>query len=404
MERLYQTLFEQHLADYRQMIFVMGPRQVGKTTVAQKMVAQHTHGFYFNWDNINDREQIIAGPNNIAKIINLPLLSNTKPLIVFDEIHKFKNWRDFLKGFYDSYPNKCNILVTGSAQLDVFNRGGDSLMGRYFPFRFHPLSIAEITQRGINTTREYWEIPKLISNEHFEALWNFGGYPDPYLKQSAAFSRRWIKLRGQQLFSEDIRDLTRIQDIDTLEILAEKLKQHVGSLTSFQNLATQLRVSDNTIRNWLETLKALYYCFEIKPWSKNVSRSLLKEPKYYLWDWTLCPNEGMKAENMVALHLLKAINFWNDIGLGDYGLHFIRDKEKREVDFLITKNNQPWILVEVKLSLNKSISSSLHHFHEQLKPNFTFQVVCNMEYVQKNCFDQPGLHIVPLKTFLSQLV
>ena len=404
MERLYQTLFEQHLADHRQMIFVMGPRQAGKTTVAQKMADKNKHGFYFNWDNINDREQIIAGPNKIAEITNLLLLSDTKPLIVFDEIHKFKNWRDFLKGFYDSYPGKCHILVTGSAKLDVFNRGGDSLMGRYFPFRFHPLSIAEITQSGINTQHEYWKTPKPIDHAKFEALWNFGGYPDPYLKQSDAFSRRWLKLRGQQLFSEDIRDLTRIQDISRLEVLAEKLKQQVGSLTSFQSLSTQLRVTDNTIRNWLETLKALYYCFAIKPWSQNVSRSLLKEPKYYLWDWTLCPNEGMKAENMVALHLLKAIQFWNDIGLGDYGLHFIRDKEKREVDFIITKNNQPWILIEVKLSLNKGISSSLRHFHEHLKPQFTFQVILNMDYVQKNCFEHDGLHVVPLKTFLSQLV
>ncbi len=324
---------------------------------------------------------------------------------MFDEIHKFTNWRDFLKGFYDSYPNKCSILVTGSAKLDVFNRGGDSLMGRYFPFHFHPLSIAEITQEGVNTVQEYWENPKPIEDEQFVALWEFGGYPDPYLKQNMAFSRRWKKLRSQQLFSEDIRDLTRIQDIDRLEILAEKLKQQVGSLTSFQSLATQLRVSDNTIRSWLETLKTLYYCFAIRPWSQNVSRSLLKEPKYYLWDWSLCVDEGMKAENMVALHLLKAINFWNDTGVGDYGLYFIRDKDKREVDFVVTKNNQPWMLIEVKLSHNKGISSSLYHFHERLKPKFSFQVIFNMDYVQKSCFEEVGIvQIVPLKTFLSQLV
>ena len=404
MERLYQALFSAHFKAHRQMLFVMGPRQAGKTTVAQKMVHEHARGFYFNWDNINDREQILAGPNVIAEKTNLALVSNQKPLIVFDEIHKFKHWRDFLKGFYDSYPNQCDILVTGSAKLDVFSRGGDSLMGRYFPFHFHPLSIAEITQSGINSHSEYWKKPKPMNQKQFEAFWQFGGYPDPYLKQSETFSRRWMKLRKQQLFSEDIRDLTRIQDIDRLEILAEKLKQHVGSLTSFQNLATQLRVTDNTIRNWIETLKVLYYCFAIKPWSKNVTRSLLKEPKYYLWDWSLCADDGMKVENMVALHLLKATHFWNDTGLGDYALHFIRDKEKREVDFIITKNNNPWLLIEVKLSLNKGLSSSLRHFHKSLNPAFAFQVVLNMDYVQKNCFETPGIWIVPLRTFLSQLV
>lgn len=386
------------------MLFVMGPRQVGKTTVAQILVSTYENGFYFNWDNVTDREQIIEGPNAIANSVQLQVFRDKKPLIVFDEIHKFKHWRDFLKGFYDTYPNQADILVTGSAKLDVFSRGGDSLMGRYFPFRFHPLSIAEITQKGCNVSQEYWDMPKVIEDSAFDALWHFGGYPDPYLKNNEAFSRRWMKLRSQQFFSEDIRDLTRIQDIDRLEILAEKLKQQAGALTSFQSLAKQLRVTDNTIRAWLETLKALYYCFALKPWSTNVSRSLLKEPKYYLWDWSLCPDEGVRAENMVALHLLKAIHFWNDIGLGDYRLHFIRDKEKREVDFILVKNNQPWMLIEVKLALTGGVSSALRHFYEVLKPTFAFQVTLKMDTVQKNCFEKSGLYVVPLKTFLSQLV
>src|SRR3990167_6619739 len=395
MQRIYQHIFTEHLTSYRQMIFVMGPRQSGKTTVAQQMVAQSNNGFYLNWDNINDREKIINGPNGIAKAMNFETLTTNTPLVVFDEIHKFNLWRDFLKGFYDSYPNKCHILVTGSAKLDVFNRGGDSLMGRYFPFHFHPLTVAELVQKGVNKNQEYWSEPKPLDNDQFEALWEFGGYPDPFLRSSDLFSRRWRKLRSQQLFSEDIRDLTRIQDIDRLELLAEKLKQQVGSLTSYQSFATQLRVSDNTIRHWLTTLKILYYCFSISPWSNNVNRSILKEPKYYLWDWSLCQNEGMKAENMVALHLLKAVNYWNDIGLGDYGIYFIRDKEKREVDFIVIKNNNPWILVEVKLSNNQGITSSMRYFYESLKPDFAFQVVFNMNYVHKNCFETNGIHIVP---------
>ncbi len=309
MKRLYQHIFKEHLEQHRQMIFVMGPRQAGKTTVAQTLVETYADGFYFSWDNISDREKIIHGPNAIADSVNLDALRSAKPLITFDEIHKFKEWRDFLKGFYDCFPNKTAILVTGSAKLDVLSRGGDSLMGRYFPFHFHPLSVAELAQQSANVTQEIWQKPQALDNAQYEALWKFGGYPDPFLKQSDAFSRRWKKLRHQQLFDEDIRDLTRIQDIDRLELLAEKLKTQSGSLTSYQSMARQLRVTDNTIRNWLGVLKSLYYCFELRPWSKNVNRAVLKEPKYYLWDWSLCPDDGTKAENMVALHLLKCRAF-----------------------------------------------------------------------------------------------
>lgn len=404
MKRLYHDIFKAHLQHHRQMIFVMGPRQSGKTTVAQRLVEEHPHGLYLNWDNMNDRDRIVQGPNAVAQSLPLDVLSLEKPLIVFDELHKFKQWRDFLKGFYDSYPHKCHIIVTGSAKLDVFNRGGDSLMGRYFPFHFHPLSVAELAQRSFHSTQEYWPQPQPLEEEAFDALWKFGGYPDPFLKRTDSFSRRWKTLRSQQLFSEDIRDLTRIQEIDKLELLATKLTQQVGALTSYQTLANQLRVSDNTIRNWLETLKILYYCFSIKPWSANITRALLKEPKYYLWDWSLCDHEGMRAENMMALHLLKAIHYWNDSGLGHYQLHFIRDKEKREVDFLVTKNHHPWLLLEVKLSHNQGISNALRYFHALLNPSFTFQAVFNLPYVSKSCFETHEIQIVPFKTLLSQLV
>lgn len=405
MKRIYETVFHEHLMRYRQMIFVMGPRQSGKKTVAQTLVKkQGSTGFYFNWDNINDRDWIVKGPSMIAQHIQLHSLQDTKPWVVFDEIHKFKQWRDFLKGFYDSYPDETRTLVTGSAKLNLFSRGGDSLMGRYFPFHFHPLTVAELSQTHGTHVNEFWAQPAMLDDEQYRALWQFGGFPDPFLNQTAAFSRRWRALRHQQVFDEDIRDLTRVQDIDRLELLAEKLKQHSGALVSYQSLAQQLRVSDNTIRNWISILKSLYYCFEIRPWSTNVVRSLLKEPKYYLWDWSLCIDEGSRAENMMALHLLKAVHFWNDLGIGDYQLHFIRDKEKRKVDFLVAKNNTAWLLVEVKLSDDKKMSSSLRYFHEQLRPEFSFQVVFNRPYVDVSCFQKPGVIIVPAKTFLSQLV
>ena len=131
---------------------------------------------------------------------------------------------------------------------------------------------------------------------------------------------------------------------------------------------------------------------------------MLKEPKYYLWDWSLCTNDGARAENMVASHLLKATHFWTDIGLSEYKLHFVRDKEKREVDFLVTKDQTPWLLIEVKLAENQGISESLRRFSDSLKPKFTLQVVYNMKYVDVSCFKDSAPKIVPLITFLSQLV
>ena len=404
MRRNYTKTFLAHFAEHRQMVFVMGPRQSGKTTVAQRIVNRKKPAKYLSWDNIDDRDLILQGTKAVADSIGLSSLKDSKPIICFDEIHKYPDWRDFLKGFYDSYPDKTRILVTGSAKLEVFNRGGDSLMGRYFPFHFHPLSVAELARKQFSIEKDLLQEPKKIDSGAFQALWKFGGYPDPFLKQSDAYHRRWQKLRGQQLFQEDIRYLTRIQDLSRLELLAEYMKQNASQQITFSSLAKQLRVTDKTVREWLSVLKSLYFCFEIKPYSKNVTRSLLKEPKFYLWDWSLCVSDGSRAENFIALALLKAVNYWNDMGFADYELHYLRDKGKREVDFIVVKDNKPWMLIEVKYKNNKNISPHLRYFQNQLKAKYALQVVIEMDYVNKNCFIGPQPLIVPAKTFLSQLV
>lgn len=405
MKRNYENVFLAHLADYRQMVFVMGPRQSGKTTVAQKIVEQKKSSQYFSWDNTDDRDLILQGTKAIANEMGIAsTLSQNKPIICFDEIHKYLHWRDLLKGFYDSYPDQMRILVTGSAKLDVFSRGGDSLMGRYFPFRFHPLSVAELLRDAFSTKKDILLEPKKIDDDLFTALWKFGGYPDPFLKQSETFLRRWQKLRIQQLFQEDVRDLSRIQDIGRLQLLAEYMTQNASHQVTYSKLAKYLRTTDKTIREWLILLKSIYYCFDIKPYSKNVARSLLKEPKFYLWDWSLCVDDGARAENFIALALLKSVHYWNDIGFSDYELFYLRDKDKREVDFIIIKNDKPWMLIETKLQNNTPISPHLYYFQKQLKADYALQVVINMDYVHKNCFASQSPLIVPAKTFLSQLV
>ncbi len=403
MKRLYLPIIQEHFKQHRQMLFLTGPRQVGKTTTSLHAKEEWQEGYYFSWDNLEHRTLIVEGPSAIAKEIRLNQIRESSPLIIFDEIHKFSKWKTFLKGFYDTYPNQAQIIVTGSARLDFYKRGGDSLMGRYLRYRFHPFSVAEVAFPH-PPQEEIRSQPHPIPDDLYESLRTFGGFPDPFLKKSVQFSNQWHELRSSQLFKEDLRDLTRIQELGQIELLAEILRYQIGQLTSYESLAKKVRVSSNTIRQWMETLKGFYYCFEVRPWSKNVSHSLLKEPKFYFWDWSLCKDEGARSENFVASHLHKAVHFWTDYGFGEFGLFYLRDKQKREVDFIVTKNNLPFFLVEVKNSHNKGVSSNLEYFQHKVKAPYAFQVVLDLPFVNKNCFSEKTPLIVPARTFLSQLV
>jgi predicted AAA+ superfamily ATPase len=211
-------------------------------------------------------------------------------------------------------------------------------------------------------------------------------------------------MRQQQLFSEDIRDFTRVQEIHQLELLAEILKHQSGQLANYTTFAKKVNVSVDTIRRWLKILEALYYCFSIQPWSRNIARSLLKQPKIYLWDWSFLTDTGAKAENFIASHLLKAVHWWTDNGFGEYELFFLRDKNKREVDFLVIRNQKPWFMVEVKAGQGKSMNKELIYFYNQINPQHAFQINFSQDYVEADCFKTKLPTIVPVKTFLSQLV
>lgn len=402
MDRVYTEIIQHHIEKYQQMVFLAGPRQVGKTTISTIIQKRMSAAHYLNWDVQEHRQLILAGALTLGTTLALDIVSPRKPLIIFDEIHKYSKWKNFLKGFYDLYHSKVHIIITGSAKLDLHRRASDSLMGRYFPYRIHPLSVAEC----LRTTLPSGEIrqPQKISDSEFERLWKFGGFPDPFLHSEETFNKRWETLRREQLFRGDIVELSHIQEIAQLETLAEILKQQTSQLLNRSNLAPKVNVSVNTISRWLNTLENFYFCFLVKPWSKNVTRSLIKEPKLYLWDWSDIKDIGARSENFVASHLLKAIHFWTDRGLGEYQLYFVRDKEKNEVDFLVTKNNKPWFLVEVKYSSNHSISESIYRFQKQLNVEHAFQVVFDLPYVDVDCFSYRDPVIVPITTFLSQLV
>ena len=398
MKRIYESIIENHFLLNRQIAFLSGPRQVGKTTTARTGKACT----YINWDDQNDRRTMLRGSNAVLDHFNLNNLKTSDTRLVFDEIHKYPKWKQFLKGFFDKYEKEFKILVTGSARLNIYKRGGDSLMGRYFLYRMHPVSIGEIAHKTLYSS----EIrqPKRILRDEFEHLLEFGGFPEPFLTGKKRFYNKWRRLRTEQFFHEDIRDLTNINDIAQLEILAEILKETSGQLVNYSSLSNDIQVAVNTVKKWIETLESMYYCFRIRPYSQNVPKTLRKQPKIYLWDWSHIADKGARLENFVASHLLKAVHGWTDNGLGDYDLFFLRDKMKREVDFLVSRNKKPWFIVEVKSTAGRRKSASLEYFKTLLHIDHAFQIDFDSPFVEKDCFESRRPVKVPAETFFSQLI
>jgi len=394
--RLYENVLSDHLATNRQMAFVSGPRQVGKTTTCKGLST-----VYLDWDNEDHREIILRGPAFVAAHAGLDQVSTSPVILTLDELHKYHRWKSFLKGFFDTYEDRTRIVVTGSSRLEVYRRGGDSLMGRYFSYQMHPLSLAELvrTKPGENLIGP----PAVVPLEEWQALIEHGGFPEPFLARNQRFSRRWRRTRAAQLFKEDVRDLTQIQQLDLLAILGRLLAERSGEQLVYSSLARSIRVSENTVRSWIAALVSLHYGFLVRPWHKNVTRALRKEPKWFLKDWSGISDAGRRAETLVACHLLKAVDGWTDQGHGEFELRYIRDKEKREVDFLVVRDGEPWFLVEAKNS-DTELSKSLVYFHEQLQCEHAFQVVVTADYVDTDVFSYQRPVVAPFRSLFSQLL
>lgn len=360
------------------MAFISGPRQVGKTTLAKSFKHTFKQFVYRNWDESVFRKLWTKSPNSISESFLLEKIKEEK-LLILDEIHKSKGWKQKLKGIYDDLGEEIKIIVTGSARLNIFKKGGDSLMGRYLNFRLHPFSYGEIIQSK-KLSPEEWKISlfKKTNKENPQApllkLLKFSGFPEPFFSNSDKILNIWRKGRNEKIIREDLRDLSRLPELSQIEMLASLLPAKVGSPLSVQSLREDLEVAHDTVSRWLKYLNELFYFFEVKPWSKSMPRSLKKEGKIYLYDWTEIENTGAKFENLVACHLLKACHYWTDTGEGDFELFYLRNKEKQEIDFIIVKNKTPWLCLEAKMSETKIDHRSVDKFLQYTKCPFV-QVV-----------------------------
>jgi predicted AAA+ superfamily ATPase len=393
--RLYHAVLEDHFRRNRQMALVCGPRQVGKTTVCRSI-----GDAYLNWDNADDRRNLLRGPAALAEVLQLDRLRAQLPVAVLDELHKYSKWKTLLKGFFDTQGDRVRLVVTGSSRLDVFRRGGDSLMGRYFLYRMHPWSVGE----SLRTDFPAQEIrpPAEVVPADWEALWEHGGFPEPFLRRDSRFTRRWRSLRQEQLSREDLRDVAHITDLGTMETLMQLLAEGSAQQLVYSNLAQEIHVAVDTVKRWIDLLCRMHYGFMVRPWFTNIAKALRKEPKWFQRDWGGVTDDGARAETLVACHLLKSVEGWTDLGFGEFELRYLRDKQKREVDFLVVRDRKPWFLVEVKLTAT-GLSPSLAHFQTQTKAAHAFQVVMNLPYEPADCFVVRQPVVVPAKTFLSQL-
>jgi predicted AAA+ superfamily ATPase len=364
-------LQRQILADLaKKMVFVAGPRQVGKTTLAKGLIDDESR--YLNWDDDDDR----------AKILKKEFPAQPG-ILILDEIHKYRVWRNFVKGLFDKQKNKYKILVTGSAKLDVYRFGGDSLQGRYHFLRMHPLSLAELKQATA-----------------LEALMIYGGFPEPFYSQNQIDAKRWTLNYRTRLIREDITSLEQINDLGRLELLFLRLPDLVGSPLSINALREDLQLHHTTVANWISIFEKMYAIFRLSPFGSPKIKAVKKEQKHYHFDWTLIENEGPRFENLVACHLFKWVQ-WRYDALGDeMELRYFREVTGREVDFVVTQKNKPVLLIECKLS-DDAINPALIY----LKNKFPSAKAYQISLKGKKDYESPdGVRVCPASGLLMEWV
>jgi uncharacterized protein len=357
----------------KKMVLLAGPRQSGKTTLAKIIADSFPTSIYLTFDRLEDRKIIAdeAWPSSVE-------------LIILDEIHKMPKWKNYLKGVYDTKLPHQKILVTGSARLEVFNQVGDSLAGRYFLHRLMPLSPSECDK-----------VHESYTLDHFLER---GGFPEPFLAKEAIDAQRWRLQYVDSLLRVDVLDFENISNLNAIRMVFELLRERVGSPVSYSSIAEDVAISPNTVKKYIQILEALYIVFRITPFSRNMARSLLKEPKIYFFDVGLVKGDkGAKFENFIATCLLKHIFAKIDYRAENYSLKYLITKERQEVDFALVKDNQVEKMVEVKHA-DRSIHSGLRYFFEK----YHIPAIQVVKELKRERVDD-GIEVIQAAHFLKSL-
>jgi predicted AAA+ superfamily ATPase len=374
MKRYLTPAIQADLAE--KMVFIGGPRQVGKTTLALSLLdnGSETHPAYLNWDDVASRKSLLQGA-----------LPGGQSLVVLDEIHKYKGWRNLVKGFYDMNKSTKQFLVTGSAKLDHYRRGGDSLQGRYHYHRLHPFSLRELSANP--------------SSSDLETLLQFGGFPEPLLKANMRHWKRWQQERQTRVIRDDLTSLEHVKEVAQLELLADVLPDRVGSVLSINNLRQDLSVAFETADRWIGILENLYFCFRIRPYGLPKLRAARKEQKLYMWDWSVCSDPAARFENLVASHLLKYCHLQEDQEGNRMELNFIRDSVGREIDFVVVQDGKPLFGVECKTG-ERGLSKHISYFSQRSPIPVFYQV-----HMGKKDYEvaDAKARVLPLTTFATIL-
>ncbi|MBN2360874.1 MAG: ATP-binding protein [Deltaproteobacteria bacterium] len=375
------------LAD-RKMAFVSGPRQVGKTTLGRALLESSDNEF--SWDDQRFRRAWSKDP--VAAVAG----RGAGPILL-DELHKDRRWKNRLKGLYDLRGGAFPIVVTGSARLDLFRRGGDSLLGRFVPYRLHPFSVAECDKPPApDAIGKRGEVAFPV-----DALLNLGGFPEPLLAGSEAKANRWSRLRRERLVYEDLRDLRHVNDLQAMRVLVDLLPERVCSLLSVNSLREDVGVAYATVRDWIGLLEAVYHLFLVRPFAGTMKRTLKAEPKLYLYDILQLEERSARLENLAALHLLKACHYWTDLAQGDFELRFLRTREKEEVDFVVTRDRKPWLLVECKSGATTP-APTLVKYAARLKTERNIQLVDKIDH--DRFYPESKVRVIGYQRFLAGLV
>jgi predicted AAA+ superfamily ATPase len=350
----------------KKMVLIGGPRQVGKTTLSKSFIK--TKNQYLNWDDLKDRS-----------IIKAHQIDTDLKIVVLDEIHKYARWRTLIKGLYDKYHDILSVIVTGSARLDHFRKGGDSLVGRYHYYRLHPLSLREVDQK--------------FQRQTTLDLLKFGGFPEPFFLKNESDYKRWKRERLSRVVYQDISDLGSVKELSKIELLVDLLPSKVGSILSIKSIQEDLEVSPNTITHWIEVLELVYYCYRILPYGPTKIRAVKKSNKIYMWDWGQIEDPGALFENMVAGQLLKYCHFIEDTQGDKMELRFMRDVDLREVDFIVLKNKKPLFAVECKTG-ESHISKHIYYYRDRTQIPKFYQV-----HLGTKDFSDGNIRVLPFEKF-----